>query len=136
MGKIGVAVALETTATDEAKIAELGKMISMHVAAQSPMSLNIDSLDPEALAREKSVLVDQAKASGKPEAAIEKMVEGRIRKFYEENCLMEQPFVMDGKQKVRELVEATAKDVGAPIEITGYSRMMLGDGIEKPTDEE
>lgn len=135
MGKIGVAVAVESTASDTTKLQELGKNIAMHVAAQNPMSLNIDSLDPAALEREKNVLVEQAKASGKPEAAIEKMVEGRIRKFYEENCLMEQPFVMDGKVKVRELVESTAKELGAPISITGYSRMMLGEGIEKKDEE-
>jgi len=131
MGKIGCMVALESTATDLPKLQELGKQIAMHIAANSPEALNVAQVKPESLAREKQVLVEQAKASGKPDAAIEKMVEGRIRKFYEEVVLLEQPFVMDSKLKVSALVDKVAKEVGAPIEVTGYVRFQLGEGIEK-----
>lgn len=130
LGKIGVLVALESTG-DAAKLTELGKQIAMHVAAARPEALDIADVDVSALEREKNVLADQARASGKPESIIEKMVEGRLRKYYEEVCLLEQTYVIDGESKIRKVVEAAAKDVGAPVKLTGFIRFALGEGIEK-----
>ncbi|WP_431858815.1 translation elongation factor Ts [Azospirillum sp.] len=130
LGKIGVLVALESTG-DAAKLTELGKSIAMHVAAARPEALDIADVDVSALEREKNVLADQARASGKPESIIEKMVEGRLRKYYEEVCLLEQTYVIDGETKIRKVVEAAAKDVGAPVKLTGFVRFALGEGIEK-----
>ncbi len=130
LGKIGVLVALES-AGDVAKLEALGKQIAMHVAAASPLFLDTSSVDGAALEREKAVLTEQAQASGKPANVIEKMVEGRIRKYYEEVCLLEQVFVIDGETKISKVVENAAKDVGAPVKLTGYARFALGEGIEK-----
>ena len=131
LGRIGVLVALESTG-DQDKLTALGRQIAMHVAAAKPDALRIDEVDQTALARERSILVDQAKASGKPEAIIEKMVEGRLRKYYEEVVLLEQVYVIDGETKVAKVVENAAKDVGAPVQLTGFVRFALGEGIEKP----
>lgn len=131
LGKIGVAVALECPAGPSEGLAELGKKLALHIAASSPEALNIADVAPEKLERERAVLIDQARATGKPEAAIEKMIEGRIRKYYEEVVFTEQPFVMDGKLKVSQLVKDTAKALGTTIEIKSYARLALGDGIEK-----
>ncbi|MFD2261279.1 translation elongation factor Ts [Lacibacterium aquatile] len=130
LGKIGVLVALESTG-DNAKLQALGKQIAMHIAAANPMSLNIASVDPAALEREKAILVEQSRASGKPDNIIEKMVEGRIRKFYEEVVLLEQVFVIDAETKIKDVVAKAAKDIGAPVELTGFARFQLGEGIEK-----
>jgi len=130
LGKIGVLVALESTG-DKAKLADLAKHIAMHVAAARPDALDITDVDTSALERERAILVDQARASGKPEAIIEKMVDGRIRKYYEEVVLLEQVYVIDGENKVRKVVEAAAKDVGAPVKLTGFVRFALGEGVEK-----
>ncbi len=130
LGRIGVLVALESTG-DSAKLQELGKKIAMHVAAASPQSLDVASLDPASLERERSVLVEQARASGRPEEVIQKMVEGRVRKFYEEVVLLEQVFVMDGKTKIADVVEQFAKEIGTPITLSGFVRYSLGEGIEK-----
>ena len=130
MGRIGCAVALESSG-DKGKLAEVGKQIAMHIAAQSPVALTIEDVPQEMVDREKQVLVDQAAESGKPAAAIEKMVEGRLRKFYEEIVLMEQPFVMDGKVKIKDLLKSTGKEIGADVIIKSYTRMELGDGLEK-----
>jgi len=130
LGRIGVLVALESTG-DTAKLQELGKKIAMHVAAASPQSLDVSSLDSASLERERAVLVEQARASGRPEEVIEKMVEGRVRKFYEEVVLLEQVFVMDGKTKVADVVAQFSKEIGAPITLTGFVRYGLGEGIEK-----
>jgi elongation factor Ts len=130
LGRIGVLVALESTG-DAAKLQELGRKIAMHVAAASPQSLDIASLDPASLERERAVLVEQARASGRPEDVIQKMVEGRVRKFYEEVVLLEQVFVMDGKTKVADVVEQFAKEIGTPITLKGFARYSLGEGIEK-----
>jgi elongation factor Ts len=129
LGKIGVLVALESDAKPESLDA-VGKKIAMHIAAANPQYLNIADVDPALLEREKSVLTDQARASGKPDSVIEKMVEGRIKKFYEEICLLEQIFVMDGETKISKVVENAAKDAGAPVKLTGYVRFQLGEGIE------
>jgi elongation factor Ts len=130
LGKIGVLVALES-AGDVAKLEALGKQIAMHVAAANPLFLDSTSVDQSALEREKAVLTEQAQTSGKPAAVIEKMVEGRIRKYYEEVCLVEQVFVIDQETKISKVVENAAKDVGAPIKLTGFVRYALGEGIEK-----
>jgi len=134
LGKIGVLVSLESEG-DKAKLAELGKQIAMHVAAIAPQALDVDSLDPAAVERERSVLVDQAKASGRPENIIEKMVEGRIRKFYQEVVLMEQAFVIDGKTRVGDVVDQLGKEIGTPVKLAGFERFALGEGIEKEEDD-
>ena len=130
LGKIGVLVALESTG-DTAKLADLGKQIAMHIAAARPDALDIADVDSSSLERERSVLAEQARASGKPENIIEKMVEGRVRKYYEEVCLLEQTYVIDGETKVRKVVENAAKDIGAPVKVTAFTRFALGEGIEK-----
>jgi elongation factor Ts len=130
MGKIGVLVALESTG-DKAKLAALGKQIAMHVAAANPQALDIKSVSAADLDRERAVLAEQARASGKAEEIIAKMVEGRLRKYYEDVVLLEQVYVVDGESRVKQVVENAAKDIGAPVKITGFSRMALGEGIQK-----
>lgn len=130
LGKIGVLVALESTG-DKAQLEALGKQIAMHVAAAFPKFLKKDDVDAGTMERERDVLREQAKAEGKPAEIVEKMLEGRMRKFYEEICLLEQVFVMDGETKISALLEKAAKDVGAPVALVGYSRIQLGEGIEK-----
>ncbi|MCW2236718.1 translation elongation factor Ts [Azospirillum canadense] len=130
LGKIGVLVALESTG-DAAKLNDLGKQIAMHIAAARPDALDIADVDTSALERERNVLAEQARASGKPENIVEKMLEGRIRKYYEEVVLLEQTYVIDGETKVRKVVENAAKDIGAPVKVTGFVRYALGEGIEK-----
>lgn len=130
LGKIGVLVALESTA-DKAKLADLGKHIAMHVAAAQPIALNVANVDPAAVEHEKSIFAEQAAASGKPAAIIEKMVEGRIRKFYEEVVLEEQNYIMDPDKKVKDVIAAAAKDCGADIKLTDYVFFKLGDGLQK-----
>jgi elongation factor Ts len=130
LGKIGVLVALESTA-DAGKLAALGKQLAMHVAAANPQFLDIAAVDKASLDRERDILREQAKASGKPDAIIDKMVEGRLRKYYEEVVLVEQIFVVDGETRISKVVEASAKESGAPIKIAGFVRFALGEGIEK-----
>ena len=130
LGKIGVLVALESTG-DADKLAALGKQLAMHVAAAHPQALDKDDVDASSLDREREVLSEQARASGKPEEIIAKMVEGRLRKYYEEVCLLEQTYVIDGETKVRKVIENAGKDVGAPVKLTGFARFQLGEGIEK-----
>lgn len=121
-GKIGVLVGLDSSRPKE-ELQELGKKIAMHVAAANPLFLDIDSVDPAALEREKQVLIEQAKEQGKPQDIAEKMVQGRIRKYYEETVLTEQTFVMDGETKISALL-------GDDIKLTGFVRMVLGEGVE------
>lgn len=130
LGKIGVLVALESAAPAEA-LRETGKKIAMHIAAAKPEFLDVASVDPEALERERSVLADQARASGKPEDVIQKMVDGRIRKYYEEVVLLEQIFVMDGENKISKIVEQAGKDAGSPVTLKGFVRFTLGEGVQK-----
>jgi elongation factor Ts len=132
LGRIGVLVGLESTG-DAGKLAEVGKQIAMHIAAANPLFLNVATVDPAAVARERAVLTEQAATSGKPPAVIEKMVEGRIRKYYEEVVLLEQVFVIDGESKVSKIVENAAKAVGAPVTVTEFVRFALGEGIQKET---
>ncbi|MGB0908359.1 MAG: translation elongation factor Ts [Maricaulaceae bacterium] len=134
MGKIGVLVALESTA-DEAKLTELGKKIAMHVAATNPLALNVEDLDASVVDKERQMLADEARESGKPEAIIDKMVEGRMTKFFKESVLMTQIFVMDGERSIEAVIADEAKALGADIKMTGYVRMALGDGIEKKEED-
>ncbi len=129
MGKIAVLVAFESKASND-KLQEFGKQIAMHIAAAKPDSLTIENLDPAKLTRETEVLKDQARASGKPESIIDKMIEGRIRKFYEEVVLLEQLFVMDDKKKIKEVVADFAKANG-DTKIADFKLFILGEGIEK-----
>lgn len=130
LGKIGVLVALESSG-DKAKLEELGKQIAMHVAAARPISLNTEGVSDEIVEREKAIFSEQAKASGKPDNIIEKMVEGRIRKFYEESVLLEQVFVIDNKTKIKDVVAGVAKEIGAEITLKAFARLELGEGIEQ-----
>ena len=130
LGKIGILVALESTG-DAAKLEGLGKQIAMHIAAARPDALTTAEVSADALEREKNIFRDQAKASGKPAEIIEKMVDGRVRKYYEEVVLMEQVFVIDGKTKISDFVAQSAKEIGAPVTVSGFARFVLGEGVEK-----
>ncbi|MGH6865178.1 MAG: translation elongation factor Ts [Methyloceanibacter sp.] len=130
LGKIGVIVALDSPA-DPDKLTSFGKQVAMHIAAANPQEVDAGSLDKALIERERTVLTEQAKESGKPAPVIEKMVEGRLRKFYEEVVLLEQPFVHDPDQTVGKALEAASKEAGAPIKITGFYRFALGEGIER-----
>lgn len=133
MGRIGVLVALESTG-DKAALEALGKQIAMHVAATRPAALSVEDLDPELVARERQVLVDQATASGKPQDIAEKMVEGRIRKFYEEVVLLQQAFIMDTDKTVETVIADASKELGTDVKMTGFVRFELGEGVEKKED--
>lgn len=130
LGKIGVLLGLESKG-DKQKLQEVGKQIAMHIAAAKPEALNASDVKTEALEREKQVFAEQARASGKPENIIEKMVEGRIRKYYEEVVLNEQVFVLDNKTKIADVVKNAAKEAGADIKLTGFALFVLGEGVEK-----
>ena len=130
LGRIGVLVALESTASADV-LEGLGKQIAMHIAATSPASLSVDDLDPESVQRERDVLIEQAKASGKPQEIAEKMVQGRMKKYYQEVVLLEQTSVIDGETRIADVVANAGKDAGADIALTGYVRFNLGEGIEK-----
>ena len=134
LGKIGVLVALESAA-DKAKLAALGKHIAMHIAASAPIALNIASVDAAAVEHEKSIFREQAAASGKPANIIEKMIEGRVRKFYEEVVLEEQAFIMDPDKKVKDVIAEAAKEAGADIKLTDYAFFKLGDGLQKKEED-
>ena len=134
LGKIGVLVALEGSAPAET-LQALGKQIAMHVAAAHPQALDADSLDPELIERERSIAMEKAKESGKPQNIIEKMVEGGLAKFRKDNALLSQLFVMDNKTPVAEVVAAAAKEAGAPITLKSFVRFQLGEGIEKKVDD-
>jgi elongation factor Ts len=130
LGRIGVLVAVEG-AGDKAVLKELGRNIALHVAAASPLSLSVEDLDPAAVEREKAIFTEQAIASGKPPAVAEKMVEGRIRKFYEEAVLLKQAYVRNPDQTIEQLVAETAKTLGSPVVVKAFARFGLGEGIEK-----
>jgi elongation factor Ts len=130
LGKIGVLVALDSQG-DKEKLGALGKQLAMHVAAASPLAVSREDLDPALLDREREVFAAQARASGKPENIVEKMVEGRLRKFYEDAVLLDQTFVIDAESKIAEVLKRAAGDVGAPVAVTGFVRFALGEGIER-----
>jgi elongation factor Ts len=130
LGKIGVLVALKSTA-DKEKLQALGKQLAMHVAAAAPLALTPEHLSKDIVERERAVQAEIARQSGKPENVIEKMMEGRMRKFYEESVLMSQTFVIDGETSIAKVMENASKDLGAPVAIDGFVRFQVGEGIEK-----
>jgi elongation factor Ts len=130
MGMISVLVALESSG-DKNKLMETGKQIAMHIAASRPQALNKDGVSQEMIQREKDIFTEQSRASGKPDNIIEKMIEGRIRKFLEEIVLLDQIFVIDGKTKISDVVAALAKELGTSVELKSYIRFERGEGIEK-----
>jgi len=132
LGKLGVLVAIETTGNEHAAHA-FGRQVAMHVAATNPMALTAEEIDPAAVEREKAIFADQARQTGKPEAIIEKMVEGRLRKFYEEVVLLKQAFVLNPDITVEKALKDAEKEIGAPARISAYLRFALGEGIEKET---
>ncbi len=134
IGKIGVLVALQSEG-DIDKLNALGKQLAMHIAAASPQSISSDDLDHEVVERERQILSDQARDSGKPEEIIKKMIEGRIRKFYEEVCLLEQTFVVDGESKISEVLDRAVQDLGCAVNINAFQRFALGEGIEKEKED-
>lgn len=129
LGKLGVLVALEGEGAD---LNDAGRKVAMHVAAAAPLSRDVDELDPAVVEKERSVFADQARASGKPENIIEKMVEGRLRKFYEESVLLKQAFVMDPDTSVENFVKTAT---GGKAKVTGFVRLVLGEGVEKRQDD-
>ncbi|TVQ82050.1 MAG: elongation factor Ts [Micavibrio sp.] len=133
-GKIGVLVALHSTA-DAGKLEELGRQLAMHIASARPEALDISSVDPDALERERAVLKEQALAEGKPAEIVEKMMEGRIRKYYERIVLMEQTFIFDGESKISAVLEKASKELGAEVKLTGYARFERGEGVSKEGDD-
>lgn len=130
MGKIGVLVALETKSTSE-KLPEVARQIAMHIAAVSPASLSQDDIDSDLVARERAVYQEQAAQSGKPENIVKGMVEGRLKKFFKEVCLLEQPFVMNPDKTVSQIVADLAVELGEDVKISNFVLFKLGDGIEK-----
>jgi elongation factor Ts len=131
LGKIGVTVALESAGAAE-KLQAFGRQLAMHIAFANPQSIDVSGLDKALVERERAILTEQAKESGKPANVIEKMVEGRLRKFYEEVVLLAQPFVHDPDLTVEKALAAAEKEAGAPIKITGFYRFALGEGIDRP----
>ena len=129
-GKIGVLVGLETTG-NAASLAGLARQIAMHIAAANPLAVDSSGLDKDMVARERAVFVEQAKSSGKPDAIVEKMVEGRLRKFYEDITLLSQIFVIDGETRIEAVLKNAEKQAGAPVSIGRFVRFAIGEGIEK-----
>jgi len=134
LGKIGVLVTLASSAA-AARLQELGKQLAMHIAAANPLYLDVASVPQAALDRERAVLREQAQASGKSDSVVERMVEGRLRKFYEEFVFLEQIFVVDQETKISKVIEQAGKAAGAPILVESFVRFALGEGVERqPTD--
>ena len=129
LGRLGVLVALESKA-EKNNLLETGKQVAMHIAATSPKSLNVEDLDPQIVEREREVLIDQAMASGKPKEIAEKMVQGRMNKFYQEVVLNEQVFVVDGETKIKDLIKKLSSDINHDVKIKGFKILKLGDGID------
>jgi len=130
LGKIGILVALESTG-DKAALLALGKQLAMHIAATNPLAIDPEELDQAVVARERAIILEQVKESGKSAEIAEKMVDGRMRKYFEEVTLLAQTFVIDGETKVRDAIKNAEKDAGAPIKLTKFVRYALGEGIEK-----
>lgn len=134
LGKIGVLVGLKSEG-DAAKLSAFGKQLAMHVAAAAPLALTPEHLSADVVERERNVQRELAKQSGKPDNVIDKMIEGRMRKFYEESVLLSQIFVIDGETPVNKAVEKLAKEIGKPVEVVGFVRFQVGEGIEKTSDD-
>lgn len=130
LGKLGVLVALKSTGNRDV-LAAIGRQVAMHIAATNPLAIRSEEVDAAVAERERNVFIEQSRASGKPDAIIEKMVEGRMRKFFEEVALLSQAFVINPELTVGDAIKAAEKDAGAPIEVTGMARLLLGEGIEK-----
>ncbi|AOG09582.1 MULTISPECIES: translation elongation factor Ts [Rhizobium/Agrobacterium group] len=130
LGKLGVLVALKSTGNKDV-LAAIGRQVAMHIAATNPLAIRSEEVDAAVAERERNVFIEQSRASGKPDAIIEKMVEGRMRKFFEEVALLSQAFVINPEVTVGDAIKAAEKDAGAPIEVTGMARLLLGEGIEK-----
>jgi len=130
LGKIGVLVALESAAASEILLT-LGKQIAMHIAAAHPLALRAEDLPAELIERERSIAMEKAKESGKPQNIVDKMVEGGLAKFRKENALLTQIFVIDNKTPIAEVVAATAAEAGTAIDVAGFVRFQIGEGIEK-----
>lgn len=134
LGKIGVLVALESTGNADALMA-IGKQVAMHVAAANPQGLDASTIDPAVVERERGVLTEKARASGKPDNVIEKIVESGLKTYFKEVCLVDQPFVHDSSKTVAQAVNEAAKTAGAPVVLKGFVRYALGEGIEKETSD-
>jgi len=134
LGKIGVLVALESAAPAET-LQALGKQIAMHIAAANPLALDADSLDAGMVERERSIALEKAKESGKPQNIVEKMVDGSIAKFRKDNALLSQLFVIDNKTPVAEVIASAAKEAGTGIALKNFVRFQLGEGIEKKEED-
>jgi elongation factor Ts len=134
LGKLGVLVAVETSGKAEAAHT-IARQIAMHVAAVNPIALTPEAVAPAVVAREREIFSEQARTSGKPEAIIEKMVEGRLRKFYEEVVLLKQAFVLNPDLTVEKALKEAEKEIGAPAKLTGFVRFALGEGIDKGTSD-
>jgi elongation factor Ts len=134
LGKIGVLVALESAAPAET-LTELGKQIAQHIAAAHPLALDAESLDPALIERERSIAIEKAKESGKPQNIVEKMVEGGLAKFCKEHALLTQLFVRDNKTPIADVVASAAKDAGTAIALKSFVRFQLGEGIEKKQED-
>jgi len=134
LGKIGVLVALESEADADA-LETLGKQLAMHIAATKPQAVSREGLDADAVKRERDILAEQARETGKPEDIIEKMLEGRMRKFYEEVCLVDQTFVIDGETKIEKVLEVAGQEAGSPISISSFGLLVLGEGVEKKQED-
>jgi elongation factor Ts len=136
LGKLGVLVALESTA-DKSRLMDLGRKIAMHVASAdpAPQSTTREELDPKVVDKEREIQKQIARESGKAEGVIDKMVEGRLRKFYEESVLLEQKFMLDMDTTVGKFVEHAAKELGAPVKVTAFAKFKVGEGIEKPPED-
>jgi elongation factor Ts len=130
LGKLGVLVALKSTGNKDV-LSAIGRQVAMHIAATNPLAIRSEEVDAAVAERERNVFIEQSRASGKPDAIIEKMVEGRMRKFFEEVALLSQAFVINPDLTVGDAIKAAEKDAGAPIEVTGMARLLLGEGIEK-----
>ena len=130
LGKLGVLVAVESEAATDG-LERLAHELAMHIAAASPQAVARESLDQAAVERERAVLAEQARAEGKPEKIIEKMIEGRLRKFFEEVVLVEQTWVLDGESRVKAVLEGLAGTLDAPVAVSGFVRYQLGEGIER-----
>lgn len=134
LGKIGVLVALESTG-DKAKLAALGKQIAMHIAAANPLFLNVSDVDEASLTREKAIISEKAIASGKPANIVEKMVEGGVKKYYDEVVLMEQNFIMDTDKKVKDVIADMSKELGTEVKLTEFAAFRLGEGLQKKEED-
>ncbi len=134
LGRIGVLVGLESAGKPEV-LESVGKQLAMHIAAANPLAVTAEALDPAVVERERAIHMEQAKASGKPAEIVEKMVVGRLRKFFEEVVLLDQTFVIDGETRIAKVLEQASKEAGAPVRVSGFVRFALGEGIEKRTDD-